>query len=56
VLEIDSNLDEGGMALDTMMINKDSETSDEDDERLWDITVAGLEQEEDNLGVRGHRR
>jgi hypothetical protein len=49
VLEIDS--DEGDMALDTMMVNEDSETSDEDDdERLWDIPVAGPEQEEDNLG------
>ena len=38
VLEIDSDSDEGGMALDTMV--------DEDDERLWDILVAGPEQEE----------
>jgi len=53
VLEIDSNSDsdEGGMALDTMMVDEDSETLDrEDDERLWDIPVAGPEQEEDNLG------
>jgi len=53
VLEIDSDSDsdEGGMALDTMMVDEDSETSDkEDDERIWDILVAGPEQKEDNLG------
>ena len=51
VLEIYSDSDEGGMALDTTMVNEDSETSDEEDnERLWDIPVAGPEQEEDNLG------
>ena len=53
VLEIDSDSDsdEGGIALDTMMANEDSETSDEeDDERLWDIPVVRPEQEEDNLG------
>ena len=51
MLKIDSDLDEGGMALNTMMVNEDSETSDkEDDQRLWDILVSGPEQEEDNLG------
>lgn len=50
MLEIDSDLDEGGMALDTMVVNEDSETLDkENNERLWDIPVAGPEQEEDNL-------
>ena len=51
VLEIDLDSDEEGTALDTTMVNGDSETSDEeDDERLWDTLVAGPEQEEDNLG------
>ena len=51
MLEIDLDSDEEGMALDTTMVNEDSETSDEeDDERLWDTLVAGPEQEEDNLG------
>ena len=51
MLEIDLDSDEEDTALDTTMVNEDSETSDEeDDERLWDTPVAGPEQEEDNLG------
>ena len=51
VLEIDLDSDEEDTALDTTMVNEDSETSDkEDGERLWDTPVAGPEQEEDNLG------
>jgi len=39
-IDSDSDLDEGGMALDTMMVDEDSEILvEEDDERLWGIPV-----------------